>query len=399
MAIRSNFTAAQNAAREEYEEFARRHIVPDADHWDSSATMPEAFIERFAAAGHLGATVPAAYGGGELDPVTVGLLAEETGRACSSVRSLLTVHTMVARAVHRFGTRAQRDHWLPRLASGSSIGAFALTEPGAGSDLQALAATARADGGEYVLNGAKRWITFGRRADVLLVFARLDGKPAAFLVERGTPGLVVRPVEGLLGTRASMVADISLTECRVPVNALLGRPGFGLAGVAADALELGRYTVAWGCVGLSQACLDASLDHAAVRAQSGVPLRQHQLVQRMLADLATQTSAARLLCQQAGWLRAAGDAQAVHATWLAKYFASTAAFRGASDAVQVHGAHGIGSAYPVQRYLRDAKVMEIIEGSTEVQQTTIAHSAYHDHPSTNDRGGRARVVLTGGVPA
>jgi alkylation response protein AidB-like acyl-CoA dehydrogenase len=379
MATRVKLTPAQASAREEFEAFARHHIAPSADAWDHQGTMPDSFIQQFAAAGHLAATIPAAYGGGERDPITVGLLCEETGRACSSVRSLVTVHGMVTHALLRFGTPAQRAHWLPRLASGAAIGAFALTEPGAGSDIQAVATTARATDGGYLLDGEKRWITFGARADVYLLFARLEGRPAAFLVERHRLGLAVRPLQGALGTRASMLADLTLTDCEVPAEALLGRPGFGLAGVAADALEFGRYSVAWGCVGLAQACLDASLDHAAARRQFGVRLRDHQLVQRMLADMATGTSAARLLCQQAGWLRACGDPQAVHATWLAKYFASTTAFRAASDAVQIHGARGIGTDHPVQRYLRDAKVMEIIEGSTELQQTTIAQFAYH-HP-------------------
>ncbi|MGW5652746.1 acyl-CoA dehydrogenase family protein [Streptomyces humi] len=388
MATRAGFTAAETQARQEFEDFARHHITPYADAWDRAEEMPEDFIERFAAAGHLGATIPARYGGAGHDPVTVGLLCEETGRACSSVRSLITVHGMAAHAVRRFGTAAQRAHWLPRMARGEAIGAFALTESAAGSDMQAVTTTARRDAGGYVIDGHKRWTTFGLRADVLLVFARLDGMPAAFLVARGTPGLEVRPVRQVLGTRASMIADITLADCRVPAAALLGRPGFGFAGVAADALEFGRYSVAWGCAGLAQACLDACLDHAHHRVQFGARLRDHQLVRRKIADMATATSAARLLCQQAGRLRAAGDGQAVHATWMAKYFASTTAFQAATDAVQLHGAAGIGGDRPVQRYLRDAKVMEVIEGSTELQQITIGDSAYHDHIPAGVPAGR-----------
>ncbi|MEK8173924.1 acyl-CoA dehydrogenase family protein [Streptomyces sp. M19] len=278
--------------------------------------------------------------------MTFGLLNEETGRACSSVRSLVTVHSMAARAVARWGTHAQREHWLPRLATGAAVGAFAMTEPGAGSDVQALETTARRTGDGFVLDGEKRWITFGQRADVYLLFARLADRPAAFLVERDAPGLAVRPVENILGTRASMLAELSLTGCAIPAEAALGRPGFGLAAVAADALELGRYSVAWGAVGLGQACLDASLDYADRRRQFGAKLREHQLVRRMLADMATGTSAARLLCQQAGWLREAAGPKGVHATWLAKYAATTTAFRSAADAVQIHGAHGCGGEYP-----------------------------------------------------
>ncbi|MFJ8005320.1 acyl-CoA dehydrogenase family protein [Streptomyces fagopyri] len=399
MATRVQLSRAQTEARETYESFAHDHIAPFANDWDLKGELPEDFLAAFAEDGHLGAIVPAAYGGGEVDPITFGLLNEETGRACSSVRSLVTVHSMVAHAVTRWGSERQRARWLPRLATGGSVGAFALTEPGAGSDVQGLAATARRTDDGFVLNGEKRWITFGRRADVYLLFARLEGRPTAFLVERRNPGLDVRPVEGVLGTRASMLADLSLTDCRVPADAVLGRPGFGLAAVAADALELGRYSVAWGCVGLSQACLDASLDYAEQRQQFGARLRDHQLVQRMLADMATGTSASRLLCQQAGWLRAAGDQQGVHATWLAKYFATTTAFRAASDAVQIHGARGCGGDYPVQRYLRDAKVMEIIEGSTELQQTTIAGSAYQNHAASSSFTAPAATAEAAGQEA
>ncbi|MER6914836.1 acyl-CoA dehydrogenase family protein [Streptomyces sp. NPDC000594] len=377
MATRVQLTPGQATARAVYEAFAREHIAPYADAWDRASALPEEFITTAGAAGHLGGAVPAAHGGTGLGALEFGLLNEEFGRACSSVRSLLTVHGMASRAIARWGTPHQRDTWLPRLATGAAIGAFALTEPGAGSDVQALATTARRTDDGFVLDGAKRWITFGQRADVLLLFARLDDRPTAFLVPRDAPGLTVTPVRGILGTRASLIASLDLHDCRVGADALLGRPGFGLAAVAADALELGRYSVAWGCVGLAQACLDASLAHAERRETFGTPLRDHQLVQRMLADMATQTSAARLLCQQAGWLREAGDPQSVHATWMAKYLSATGAFRSASDAVQIHGAHGCGEEHPVQRYLRDAKVMEIIEGSTEIQQTTIAQSAYH----------------------
>lgn len=378
MATRMRLTSRDSAARQEYESFASERISPFADEWDREGALPEEFLTDFAKRGHLGALIPVDFGGAGLDAIAFGLLNEEVGRVCSSVRSLITVHSMVARAVARWGTTPQREYWLPRLASGASIGAFALTEPGAGSDVKGLAATAHRIGGGYLIDGEKRWITFGQRAGMYLLFARLDGRETAFLVPAGAPGLQTRPVTGILGTRASMLADLSLRDCRVPEEAVLGRPGFGLAAVAADALELGRYSVAWGCAGLIQACLDASLDYADRREQFGVRLRGHQLVQRMIADMAVGASAARLLCQQAGWLREAGEQRSVHATWLAKYFASTTAFRAASDAVQIHGAHGCGEDYPVQRYLRDAKVMEIIEGTTELQQTTIAESAYHD---------------------
>ncbi|MEV4256665.1 acyl-CoA dehydrogenase family protein [Spirillospora sp. NPDC049652] len=382
----ADLTGAQRAARAEFAAFADDHLVPYADRWDREEHLPRDVVERLAKAGHLGAAVPARYGGAGLDAVTLGLLHGEAGRACSSVRSLLTVHSMVAHALDRWGTAEQRRHWLPRLADGTTLGAFAVTEPDAGSDLGSVTTAARRDGDGYVLSGLKHWITFGQYADLFLVLARLDGGGhAAFLVEHDRPGLDVRPMTGALGTRASMLARVRLDGCRVPAANLVGRPGFGLSAVVATALELGRYSVAWGCAGLAEACLRAALTHADARHQFGGPLNGHQLVQRMLADMATGATAARLLCLRAGRLREAGDPASVHATWMAKYFASTVASRAAGDAVQIHGARGIGPDAPVQRYLRDSRVMEIIEGSTQVQQVVLAESAYRMFPPETER--------------
>ncbi|MFV2196816.1 acyl-CoA dehydrogenase family protein [Nocardiopsis sp. LOL_012] len=380
--------------RAELATFVHDRISPFADAWDRAERVPREFVSELAERGYLGAAVPGEYGGGSLDAASFGLLNEELGRGCSSVRSLLTVHSMVAQAVSRWGRPEQKEYWLPRFASGESIGAFALTEPGAGSDVQGIAAQARRTGTGFVLDGVKRWITFGQIADVFLLFAEVEEAKAAFLVPADTPGLTVRPISGVLGTRASMLAELHLDGCALPADAMVGRPGFGLSAVAATALELGRYSVAWGCVGLAQACLDASLAYADEREQFGRRLRDHQLVQRLITDMATGTSAARLLCQQAGALRDARDVRSVHATWMAKYFSSTSAFRAASDAVQILGASGCGGEHPVQRYLRDAKVMEIIEGTTQLQQTVIAESVYH-HRTPVRREEQQTKTMTG----
>ncbi|WP_308258697.1 acyl-CoA dehydrogenase family protein [Saccharothrix obliqua] len=366
----------QRLARERFAAFADEHLVPHADAWDAAGELPPAVVALLADHGYLGAAVPVGHGGEGLDEISFGMLCEEVGRACSSVRSLLTVHSMVSHAVARWGSPGQRERWLPELATGRAVGAFALTEPGAGSDAGAITTRAERVPGGYALTGHKHWITCAGIAGVFLVFAKLAGEPTAFLVERDRPGLSVTPRGGALGTRASHLGDVLLDDCRVPDDARVSRPGFGLTAVGASALELGRYSVAWGCVGLVEACAAASLAHADSREQFGRPLREHQLVQRMLADMVTAAAAARLLCRQAGLLRQAGDPRSVQATWLAKYFAAGAAMRAADDAVQVHGARGIGGDHPVQRYLRDAKVMEIIEGSTQLQQITIAEAAY-----------------------
>jgi alkylation response protein AidB-like acyl-CoA dehydrogenase len=371
-------TDEQREAREAFRRFADEAIAPRADEFDREESLPAALVKRLAREGYLGATVPREFGGLGMEPVAYGLLHEEVGRACSSVRSLLTVHAMTAHAVRRWGTREQKAKWLPRLASGETVAAFALTEPEVGSDARSVMTSAEADGGSYVLEGRKKWVTYGQAADLFLVFAKCGGRDCAFLVERETPGLSVRPIRGMLGVRASMLAELHLGGCRVPRENLVGREGAGFAYVASTALDLGRYTVAWGCVGIGRACLEASLAYASERRQFGAELREHQLIQRMLTDMIAQVKAARLLCHQAGALRAAGDPRSVTETSVAKYFASTVAARAAADAVQIQGARGCSAESSVQRYLRDSKIMEIIEGSTQMQQINIARSGYEE---------------------
>ncbi|MGZ4164196.1 MAG: acyl-CoA dehydrogenase family protein, partial [Tumebacillaceae bacterium] len=234
-------------------------------------------------------------------------------------------------------------------------------------------------GDHYVLNGKKKWITYGQIADVFLFFAQVDGKPSAFLVESNTPGLTVHPIKGIYGTRASMLAELHLEECRIPKGNLLGREGFGFPYVALSALDYGKYSVAWGAVGVGQACLEASLQYTSERKQFDQYLKEFQLIQEMLTEMVTNVKAARLLCLQAGYLRENGDPRALNETSVAKYFASRMANKAANDAVQIHGANGMSMDYPVQRYLRDTKVSEIIEGSSQMQQMTIAQYGFQEH--------------------
>jgi glutaryl-CoA dehydrogenase (non-decarboxylating) len=285
------------------------------------------------------------------------------------------VHSMAALAIWRWGTEEQKAQWLEKLGQGQAIGAFALTEPEAGSDAREIRTEAVASGDDFLLSGHKKWITFAQIADLFLVFARSQRGPCAFLLERNTPGLLISPVHSMLGTRASMMAELHLEKCRVPKRNLVGAPGFGLSHVASSALDCGRYSVAWGCVGITQACLEACLRYTGQRKQFGALLRDHQLVQRMIARMVVGVRAARLLCYNAGQLKDAGDPASMIETSIAKYFACTTAAKIARDAVQIHGANGCSSEYPVQRFYRDAKIMEIIEGSNEIQEITIAQSA------------------------
>jgi hypothetical protein len=367
------FSPAEIEARAGFRAFVQAHVAPHAGAWDRAGRVPEALVERLRERRLLGAPVPGEWGGGGMDPITYGLLTEEIGRGCSSVRSLLTVHDMVGQTLARWGARELKERYLPGLARGETLGALALSEPEVGSDATGVRTQARLEGDEYVLEGRKKWTTFGQIADLFLVLARSgEDQLTALLVPADAPGLVRRPLHGMVGTRASLLAEIDFGGCRVPRGHVLGRPGFGFSHVIATALDHGRYSVAWGAVGIAQACLDACLDYTARRRQFGVELREHQLVRRALTDMIADVRAARLLCCRAGHLRRSGDPLAATETMIAKYFASRAAVRAAGDAVQLHGANGLHEDYPLERYLRDAKVTEIIEGSTQIQQNAIA---------------------------
>ncbi len=376
--MKLELTSEQRAARAEFRAFAQAEIAPFADRWDREEAIPRELIEKLAGRGWLGANVPSEHGGAGLDMITYGLLTEEIGRACSSTRSLLTVHDMACQAILRWGSRAQREHWLPRLSRGEVLGAFALSEPQAGSDAMGVLTTAEKDGDGYVINGSKKWITFAQIAGLYLTFLKCEGKPTAFLVERSTPGVRVEPIHGMLGTRASLLGEVFFDNCRVPAENMVGRVGFGVSHVVAATLEHGRYSVACGSVGIAQACLDACLRHAREREQFGQPIFDHQLVRAMISDMIVQVRAARLMCLRAGYLRQLNDPSAFMETMAAKYLASTVATRASTDAVQIHGASGCIDGSPVARYFRDAKVMEIIEGSTQIQQMTIARLDFQE---------------------
>ena len=356
--------------------FVDEHVVPFADVWDRRGTIPESLLDRISDAGLWAPFLPPELGGAGIDMVTLGEIHEEVGRGCSSVRSLLTVHTMLSWALQRFGTPQQIGTWGPALTSGRVLGAFCLSEPGAGSDTAAITTTAVPFEGGWRLDGVKKWTTNGQRADLYLVFAKGPASTIALLVPRHTPGVTVTPIDDMLGTRSSMIAEVSFSDVRLGPEALLGPSGFASGMVLTGTLDLGRYSVAAGSVGIIQACIDACSAYAASRRVGGVALKDLPLIQAKLSDMVTDVRAARLLLAEAGRLKDAGDAATIMATWVAKYFASTSAARHASEAVQVHGANGCSTDYPVARFYRDAKVMEIIEGSTEIQRMTIAAEAY-----------------------
>lgn len=369
-------TERQRAARDAARQFAAEAIAPWADQIDRDEATPAAVLAAVRASGYLGAALPAAWGGGELDPVSHGLVTEEIGKACSSVRSLLTVHNMSAQAIARFGTAAQKARWLPALGTGQQIIGFALTEPEVGSATHTIQTDAVERGDGYVVNGGKKWITYGQVADWFLVFAQCEGKPIAIILDRDSEGLEIEPMTGVLGTRGSMLAQLRFRDVQVGKDCQLGERGMGISFVANTALDHGRFSVAWGCTGILQACLEASLAYADQRQQGDSKLRDYQLIRRQLTDMLVAHTTARALCYRAACLRAQRDPRAVMETAMAKYHASTAALRSATDAVHLHGANGCSADYPVARYQRDATVMGIIEGTHEIHQLTLADYAF-----------------------
>jgi len=341
-------------------------IVPSASQHDAEQNTPPEFLMKLADEGVLGAFLSADCGGAGWDILTQGLLCEEVGRGSVSLLSLLAVHSMVCRVISKWGLAEQKEYWLPLLASGRAIGAFALTEPETGSDARNVKTKLTATGGGFVLNGRKRWISFGQAADVFLVFADSEQGPAAVLVERNMPGITVTPINGLLGFRAAMLAELVFQDVSLPASALVGKPGFGFSHICNTALDQGRFVIAWGSVGLAQACLDASIAYSSMRIQFGVPISEHQMIQNMLSGMIADTRAARALCQAATAVKADGDPASIVDMSIAKFFTSKVAMRAAADALQIHGANGYGNGYPVERYFRDAKALEIIEGSSQI---------------------------------
>ena len=314
-----------------------------------------------------------------MDDVTFGLLCESLGRVCSATRSLVTVQNMVAHTIARWGSSEQKEKWLPRLASGDAIAGLCITEEDVGSDAGAVRTQIVETDGGWAVTGRKRWVTCGMLADLFLVLGRVGEAPAAILVEGDAAGLFRSPVTGQLGLRGAQLAEIRFEAVAVPPEGIIGAPGFGFSHIASTTLDHGRFSIAWGCTGMAQGCLEESARYASSREQFGSSLSEHQLVRKLVSDMIIEVRAAGALCLVAARTRAARGESAIVDTMIAKYFASRAAFRAAADAVQIHGANGCAPGAPVERHYRDAKVMQIIEGSDQMQQLTICESAFREY--------------------
>jgi butyryl-CoA dehydrogenase len=371
-------TDEQRLIRETAREFTDREIAPRARDNDRNERFDTDLAQRLADMGYLGAIVPEEYGGRGIDYRTYGLIVEEVGRGCSAMRTVVSVVTsLVCSSLVRWGSEEQRREWLPRLCSGEALGCFGLTEPDTGSDASNLKTRAEKVNGGWRISGGKMWISLGNYAKLALVFAQTDPERrhrgiACFLVPTESPGFSSQAIHGKLGLRGSDTAELSLDGVEVPDDALLGDVGDGFK-IAMTALDSGRYSVAAGCVGICRGCVEASVAYSKERRQFDRPIASFQLVQELIADMVVETEAARALVWRAGWLKDTGQPNTTE-TSIAKLHATEAAVRCANSAIQVHGGSGYVDDHPVERYLRDARVTTLYEGTSQIQKLIIGRA-------------------------
>ena len=358
--------------------FARESILPTAAERDKTKEFPKDIIKQMGELGLMGMSVPPEYNGAGVDTISYSLALQEIGYACASTAVIMSVHNSVSCGpIYRFGSDFLKENYLKPLAAGTKLGCFAVTEPGAGSDPAGAKSTAKKDGNSYILNGTKAWITSGKNADVVVATAYTDKAKkhrgiSSFVLEKGMPGFIVGPEENKMGQRASDCTSLIFEDCRVPAENLLGEEGQGFI-IAMTALDEGRIGIASLSVGLSQACLDAAVTYAQERVQFGSPISKFQGIRWMIADMAVQIEASRLLTFNAASMKDRGERFTREAS-MAKLFASETANRSAYQAIQIHGGYGYSKEYPVERYYRDARVLTIYEGTSEVQRIVIANN-------------------------
>jgi hypothetical protein len=374
-----NLTDEQRLISESAREFADREIIPRVRDNDRAGRFDRELAHKLGEVGYLGAPVAEEYGGRGLDYIGYGLIVEQIGRADSSARTVVSVQTsLVAGAIERWGSEEQKRRWLPRLCSGEALGCFGLTEPDTGSDAANLRTRATKTDSGWSISGQKMWISLGNFAEVALIFAQTDPEQkhrglACFLVPTASEGFSSQEIHGKLGLRSSDTASLALEGVEVGEEALLGEVGDGFK-VAMSALDNGRYSVAAGCVGICDGCVEASVAYATEREQFGVPLARFQLVQEMLAEMIVKRDAARMLVYRAGTLKDEGKPNTTE-TSVAKLYATESAVECANLAIQVHGGAGYVDDYPVERYLRDARVTTLYEGTSQIQKLIIGRAA------------------------
>lgn len=373
-----DLTAEQELVRETARAFTDREIVPRARENARRHYFDVELVRSIAGQGYLGAIVPREYGGAGLDYLTYGLIVEEIGRGCSAMRTVISVQTsLVCSSILRWGTEEQKQQYLPKLCSGEWLGCFGLTEPDTGSDAANQKTRAVKTDTGWVINGAKMWISLGNHSKVALVFAQTDPELGhrgigAFLVDCEQDGFIPSEIEGKMGLHASDTASIALQDVEVSDDDVLGEIGQGFK-IAMSALDSGRYSVAAGCVGIGQACLEESVTYAQQREQFDRPIAAFQLVQAMLADIKVRTDASRLLVWRAGVLKDQGRPNTLE-TSIAKLYATESAVESAHQAIQIHGGAGYADDHVVERHFRDVRVTTLYEGTSQIQKLIIGRA-------------------------
>jgi alkylation response protein AidB-like acyl-CoA dehydrogenase len=371
-------TDEQRLIRETARDFTDKEIVERARENDRNEHFDLDLVAKIAAQGYLGAIVPREYGGAGLDYITYGLVVEQVGRGCSAMRTVISVQTsLVCSALLRWGTEEQKQHYLPKLCTGEWLGCFGLTEPDTGSDAANQKTRAKKTDDGWVINGSKMFISLANHAKLALIFAQTDPDKghrgvACFLVDTDQPGFQPTPIHHKMGLRGSDTAAISLDDVHATDDQLLGQVGDGFK-IAMSSLDSGRYSVAAGCVGICQGCVDASVSYSKEREQFGRPIASFQLVQALIANMVVETDAARMLVLRAGYLKDTGKPNTTE-TSIAKYYATEAAVRCANNAIQVHGGSGYVDDHPVERYFRDVRVTTLYEGTSQIQQLIIGRA-------------------------
>ncbi|UCG30192.1 MAG: acyl-CoA dehydrogenase family protein [candidate division WOR-3 bacterium] len=357
-------------------DFAEKEIAPCARDLDRTGEFPWNFVKRMAELKLTAVYVPEKYGGAGLDTLYYSIAVEEIGRVCGSTGIFLAAHSSLGVfPIFYAGNEEQKQKWLIPLAKGEKIGSFGLTEPEAGSDAAATKTTVKSDGDKYILNGAKRFITSGSIADVIIITATHDPAKgyhgiSAFVVEKGAPGFSYGKDEEKLGLHGSITSELIFEDCVIPKENLLGQEGDGFK-IFMETLDGGRISIGALALGIGQGALDAAVSFSKTHKKSGKPLSKSQSIQSMIAEMATDIEAARLLVYQAAALKDAGLPFVKEAA-MAKYYASTAGMKAANMAIDIHGLLGITDTYPVERFIRDEKLMEIGEGTSEIQKIVIA---------------------------
>ena len=357
--------------------FAEQLILPKADGWDKSKKFPTETWRAMARGGLTGLPIPRKYGGGGQDVLSYVLAVEEISRGSAALGVTLAVHvSLVSQPLLWYGTEQQKVRYLKPLAQGKSFGSFCLTEPGAGSDVASMESKATLSGGGYVVSGRKYFIVNAPMASTFFVFAMTDKSLghrgiSCFIVERNMPGVRIGKIFDKMGIRSSMVSEVIFDGVRVPAKNMLGRPGEGFK-IAMDTLDCGRISIAAQAVGIAQASLDAAIQHARTRVQFGKPISDQQAIRWMIADMATEIEAARLLTYRAAYLTDKGRKHTKEAS-MAKLFAASTAVEAARKALQIHGGYGYMTDLPLERYYRDAKITEIYEGTSEIQRLVISN--------------------------